>query len=74
MIHDFAVYRLTDGYIENIIRVDLDEHKYTPSEGFSIVEIPNDNKLFGQWSMCGIGWSYINSQFVEPPEPLPESV
>lgn len=64
---DWAIYRLSDGYIENVIWFDADTAEYTPLEGCGMVEIPGDGAYSGQWSMCGIGWSYINGQFVEPP-------
>lgn len=70
MLHDFALYRLADGYIENVVWCD-DTVAPTLSwpDGYAIVEIPGDDGLAGEWSMCGIGWSYINGQFVEPPAP-----
>jgi hypothetical protein len=71
MLRDFALYRLSDGYIENVIWYDPDEAQYTPEEGFQIIEIPGDNGLAGEWSMCGIGWSYVDGQFIEPPNPYP---
>jgi hypothetical protein len=63
---DWAIYRLSDGYIENVIWFDADTAEYTPPEGCGMVDIPGDGVLSGQWSMCGIGWSYIDGQFVEP--------
>jgi hypothetical protein len=74
MLRDFALYRLADGYIENVIWYDPDTSQYTPDEGFGMVEIPGDNGLAGEWSMCSIGWSYINGQFIEPPNPHPPIV
>lgn len=66
---DWAVYRLSDGYIENVIWFDADKDQYTPAEGYGMVDIPGDGVLAGEWSMCGIGWSYIDGQFIEPPKP-----
>lgn len=66
---DWAIYRLSDGYIENVILLDAETSKYTPNEGYGLVSIPNDGSLNGEWSMCGIGWSYINGVFVEPQKP-----
>ena len=57
---DWAVYRLSDGYIDNVIWFDADTAKYTPPEGHGMVDIPGDGTLAGEWSMCGIGWSYID--------------
>lgn len=64
---DWAIYRLSDGYIENVIWFDADIAQYTPPEGCAMIDIPGDGSYPGQWSMCGIGWSYINGQFIEPP-------
>jgi len=66
---DWAVYRLSDGYIDNVIWYDADTVQIEPPEGHGMVEIPGDQGYPGKWSMCGIGWSYINGQFVEPPNP-----
>ena len=64
---DWAVYRLDTGLIENIIWFDADTAVWTPPEGFGMIDIPDNTA--GIYSMCGIGWSYINGQFVEPPQP-----
>ena len=70
----WAVYRLSDGLIENVIWWDKDEApNVQPPDGSDFVQIPNDGAFAGEWSMCGIGWSYLNNQFVEPPKP-PEPV
>lgn len=69
MLADFALYRLADGYIENVIWYDPDTAQYTPAAGFDIVQIPGESGLSGEWSMCGIGWFYTNGQFIEPPPP-----
>ena len=66
---DWAIYRLSDGYIDNVIWYDPDTAQYTPPEDHGIVDIPGNGAYAGAWSMCGIGWSYINGQFVEPPNP-----
>lgn len=66
---DWAIYRLSDGYIDNVIWFDADTAQYTPPEGYGMVDIPGNGSLAGEWSMCGIGWSYIDGQFVEPPKP-----
>lgn len=68
---DWAIYRLSDGYIDNVIWFDADTSRWTPPEGYGMVDIPDG--LHGEWSACGIGWSYINNQFIEPPPP-PEPV
>lgn len=69
MLQDFAIYRLSDGFIENVIWYDPDAAEYAPPEGFGMAVIPGEDGLAGEWSMCGIGWSYIDGQFVEPPNP-----
>jgi len=66
---DWALYRFSDGYIDNVIWYDSDAAQYTPPENHGMVEIPGDGSYPGKWSACGIGWSYINGQFVEPPNP-----
>ena len=69
MLNDYAYYNTETGLIENVIYCD-DEVAPTLvwPEGYAIVDIPTGG-LAGEWSMCGIGWSYINGQFVEPPKP-----
>jgi hypothetical protein len=70
-LNDYAYYNKTTGLIENVIWLDTDTIDTLvdfPPEGFAIVDIPTGG-VAGAWSMCGIGWSYINGQFVEPPEP-----
>lgn len=70
-LKDFAYYSVASGLIENVILLD-DEHINTlvdfPPPQYAIVEMPEDIQS-GQWSTCGIGWSYLNGQFVEPPAP-----
>ena len=65
-LNDFAYYNTQTGLIENVILV---EHDVAPTlilpEGYAIVDLP-DGGISGKWSMCGIGWSYLNGQFVEP--------
>lgn len=71
-LKNFAYYNTANGLIENIIWLD-DEHLDSlvdyPPQGFAIQEIPEG--VGGEHSACGIGWSYINGQFVEPPNPVP---
>lgn len=65
-LNDFAYYNTQTGLIENVILV---ENDVAPTlilpEGYAIVDLP-DGGISGKWSMCGIGWSYLNGQFVEP--------
>jgi len=70
-LNDYAYYNKTTGLIENVILLDSDDIGTLinfPPENYDIVDIPTGG-IAGAWSMCGIGWSYINGQFVEPPEP-----
>ena len=66
-LNDYAYYNTTTGLIENVLWID---DAVAPTlvwpEGYAIVDIPTGG-ISGTWSMCGIGWSYINGQFVEPP-------
>lgn len=70
-LNDYAYYNKTTGLIENVILLnsdDIDTLINFPPDNYDIVDIPTGG-IAGAWSMCGIGWSYINGQFVEPPEP-----
>jgi hypothetical protein len=70
-LNDYAYYNTTTGLIENVVWLDNDAIPSLvdyPPQGYAIVDIPTGG-IFGTWSMCGIGWSYIDEQFVEPPEP-----
>lgn len=70
-MNDYAYYNTSTGLIENVIYCDdAIAPTLTWPDGYAIVDIP-DGGVAGQWSMCGIGWSYINGQFVEPPNPNP---
>lgn len=70
-LNDYAYYNVSTGLIENVIWI---EDEVAPTlewpEGYAIVDIPPGG-ISGEWSMCGIGWSYIDGQFVEPPKPTP---
>jgi hypothetical protein len=67
-LNNYAYYNISSGLIENVIYI---EDSVAPTlqwpEGYAIADIPNG--LSGEWSMCGIGWRYINDQFVEPTKP-----
>lgn len=72
-LNDYAYYNTTTGLIENVIWLDsehIDQLIDFPPQGYAIVDIPTGG-IEGKWSMCGIGWSYIDGQFVEPPQPQP---
>jgi hypothetical protein len=69
---NYAWINLADGVVENVICYD----GVTPIElpqGIILVEYPNEG-IVGSWSAMGPGWSYIDGQFVEPPQPQPEPV
>jgi hypothetical protein len=69
-LKNWAVYRVSDGYIENMIAWDQDAAPdVQPPDGFGFVEIPNEGAHAGEWSMCGAGWSFINGQLIEPEKP-----
>lgn len=71
-LQDYAIYRLSDGYIDNTVWWD-DATPWEPPADHGAVIIPNNGAYPGKWSMCGIGWSYINGQFIEPPNPYAET-
>jgi hypothetical protein len=66
---NYAWIKLADGVVENVIYYDGVTPIQLP-EGINLVEYPNEG-IQGSWSSMGPGWSYINGQFVEPPEPEP---
>jgi hypothetical protein len=68
-LNDYAYYNTSTGLIENIIYID-DEVAPTLvwPEGYAIVDVPTGG-VAGEWGMLSSGWSYINNQFVEPPQP-----
>ncbi len=70
-LNDYAYYNTSTGLIENVIWCD-DAVINTLSwpAGYAVVDIPTGG-IAGEWSMCGIGWSYVNGQFIEPPPPPP---
>lgn len=69
-LNNYAYYAVSTGLIENVLWI---EDAVAPTlewpEGYAIVDIPND--LSGEYSMCGIGWTYIGGEFIEPPMPEP---
>ena len=68
-LNDYAYYNTTTGLIENVLLIeDTVVPTLTWPEGYAIVDIP-EGGIFGEWSMCGPGWSYIGGQFIEPPKP-----
>ena len=72
-LNNYAYYNTNTGFIDNVLWIEDDVvHSLTWPEGYAIVDIPEPLPE-STWLTCGIGWSYINSQFVEPPAP-PEPV
>lgn len=68
-LNHYAYYNTSTGLVENVLLVeDAVASTLLWPEGYKIEVIPNG--LHGEWSMCGIGWSYINGSFVEPPQPV----
>jgi hypothetical protein len=65
-IGNYGLYKTSTGIIENIIVWDNENTDAIWPEGYSIILISD---IVGTWSSCGIGWSYINGEFVEPPKP-----
>ncbi len=65
---NYAYYNVSSGLIENVICIDDDvASALSWPNGYAIVDMPND--LQGLWSICGIGWSYVNGEFLEPSRP-----
>jgi len=64
---NFAWINTDNNLVENVIYYDGETSIELPPN-IKLVEIP-DGGITGTWSMCGIDWSYIDGQFVEPPEP-----
>jgi hypothetical protein len=64
---NFAWVNTETEFIENVIVYDgVTEIAFPPN--VLLVEIPEEG-IVGAWSMAGIGWKYVNGQFVEPPLP-----
>jgi hypothetical protein len=64
---NFAWINLENSLVENVICYD-GVTPITLPDNVLLVEIP-EGGVYGTWSMAGIGWSYINNQFVEPAQP-----
>jgi len=70
-LHNYAYYSVETGLVENVVLIDdaiVDSLPDFPAQGFAIAVIPEEG-VSGEWSACGIGWSYLEGQFVEPPKP-----
>jgi hypothetical protein len=66
----FAYINTETNLVENVIYYDGVTPIDVP-ENIILVEYSQegDDIIKGSWSIMGIGWSYINGQFVEPPLP-----
>jgi hypothetical protein len=65
---NFALVNKTNNLVENVIIWD-GTHKIDLPTDFVAIEIPK-NENFGEWSMIGPGWSWVNGVFTEPPKPV----
>lgn len=64
---NYAWINTKTNLVENTILYDGNSEISLP-DGVFLIEYPNEG-IQGSWSMMGIGWSYINGEFVEPPKP-----
>ena len=64
---NFAWINTETNLVENIIYYDGVTPIQLP-ENIILIECPTE-VVVGTWSSLSPGWSYINGQFVEPPEP-----
>lgn len=64
----YGMYDTTTGFIVNVVNWDeeLNPHITWP-DGYAVVPIPDG--IQSTWFGCGIGWSYIDGKFIEPPKP-----
>lgn len=56
---DFALVNTQSNLVENTIFWD-GTTEYSPPDGFMLIELSEEN-------LAGVGWSYIDGVFVEPP-------
>jgi hypothetical protein len=70
-VQEYGLYNTSTGLIENIVTWDAQASPdVTWPDGYAVVLFPVPPTQ-GTWSVLGIGWSYIDNQFVEPPNPNP---
>jgi hypothetical protein len=65
----YAYVNKTSYLIENMVVWD-GVSPFVPPNGFEFVEVPTEG-VYGDWSSLGIGWAYVNGEFIEPPNPNP---
>lgn len=63
----YAWINKTNHLVENMIMWD----GVSPLDLSGEYEIAEAPDTFGEWSSLGIGWAYLNGQFIEPPNPNP---
>ncbi len=63
-VGQWYLYRLSDGFIENKIEYDDEVDQFEPPEGYGMTPAVF---VKGKWSACGIGWTYKDEKFTEPP-------
>ena len=66
----FAWINTETNLVENMIAYDGETPITLPSNVL-LIEVPQEG-IAGSWSMLSAGWSYIDGQFVEPPNSNPE--
>lgn len=59
---DFAVINSETGIVENVVVLD-DVNAWTPPEGCEVKPLGEN---------VGIGWTWADGQWIEPPAPEPE--
>jgi len=67
MVKTYAWVNKSTHLIENMIMWDGVSPLIVPDE-YENIEAP---QIHGEWGWLSIGWSYIDGQFVEPPQPEP---
>ena len=64
---NFAWINTDNNLVENVIYYDGETPLVLP-DNIILVEYPTEG-IQGTWSSLSPGWSYIDGQFVEPPQP-----
>jgi hypothetical protein len=70
-VQDYGLYNTSTGLIENVVAWDEQASPgVTWPVGYAVIMFPVPTTQ-GTRSVLGIGWSYIDGRFVEPPNPNP---